>query len=97
VSYRDYGDNPNFLNSPEDRQRYNRAVRCDFSVSLGRSANQWCVYQMQRIELDVSSWSGQKSIGLKFKVSLAGLLPVHATRLWWYEHDKIARSYFTWN
>jgi SRSO17 transposase len=39
VSDGDYGDNPNFLNGLEDRHlRYNCAVRCDFSVSLGRSA-----------------------------------------------------------
>jgi SRSO17 transposase len=39
VSDGDYGDNPNFLNGLEDRHLlYNCAVRCEFSVALGRSA-----------------------------------------------------------
>src|SRR5215475_1061149 len=58
VSDGDYGDNPNFLNGLEDRRLlYNCAVRCDFSVALGRSAKHEAVGAARMLALlSASCW-----------------------------------------
>lgn len=89
----DYGDNPNFLNGLESRRRpYVCAVRCDFSVALGRGAGQEVVTAALLLEL----WPAQGWETITWREGSRGQLRAKCCRLRCWRVDGDGTRHLGW-